>query len=162
MKKCSLCHIEKPVASFYPDKRTKDGLYSSCAKCQNKYRKYDSQRAEYEKQRGQDPVFKARKAEYMREYKKANRAKYNSWNMKYHASKKCRTPNWLNFIDFERIQNEYKLADLLCKVTSSQWEVDHIIPLQGKNVSGLHVPSNLRVIKASDNRIKHNKFEVSV
>jgi hypothetical protein len=160
MKKCSLCHVEKPETSFYFDKRTKDGLYSNCSKCQNKYRKYDSKRAEYEKQRGQDPEFKARKAEYMREYKKANRAKYNSWNMKYFTSKKCRTPAWLTKIDFERITNEYKLAELLCKVTNSKWEVDHIIPLQGKYVSGFHVPSNLRVIKAVENSSKNNKFEV--
>jgi 5-methylcytosine-specific restriction endonuclease McrA len=123
-------------------------------------KEYDDKRIAYEKSRSQSPDFKARKAEYMRIYKKLNRAKYNAWNMKYHASKKDRTPAWLTDIDFERIQNEYRLAELLCKVTGKQWEVDHIVPLQGINVSGLHVPSNLRVMQASDNRSKNNRFEV--
>jgi 5-methylcytosine-specific restriction endonuclease McrA len=160
MKICSSCKDSKPTSLFYADKRKKDGLYSSCSDCQKKYKKYDDKRIVYEKQRSQNPEFKAKKAEYMRSYKKANRAKYNAWNMKYYVSKKFRTPAWLTDIDFERIQNEYKLAELLCKVTGSSWEVDHIVPLLGKNVSGLHVPSNLKVIPRKDNLTKSNRFEV--
>lgn len=160
MKTCSSCKVHKPESSFYADKRKKDGLYSRCKDCQKSYSRYDDKRIAYETIRSQDPAFKDRKAEYMRSYKKINRAKYNAWNMKYHASKKDRTPSWLKDVDFERIQNEYKLADLLCKVTGIRWEVDHIIPLQGVNVSGLHVPSNLKVIQAADNRTKNNRFEV--
>ena len=40
------------------------------------------------------------------------------------------------------------------------WHVDHIIPLQGKNVSGLHVFSNLRVIPGEENVKKSNKYHV--
>lgn len=77
---------------------------------------------------------------------------------KRRASKLQRTPKWLNEIDFERIENEYRLAALLTKVTRSPWHVDHVIPLQGKFVSGLHVPSNLRVLQASENIAKANKY----
>jgi hypothetical protein len=73
---------------------------------------------------------------------------------------KQRTPKWLDAISFDRIKNEYQLAALLSKVTGSSWHVDHIIPLQGKLVSGLHVPSNLRVLPALENISKKNKFEV--
>ena len=73
-----------------------------------------------------------------------------------------RIPKWLTPIDFERINNEYRVAKLLSKLTGSSWHVDHIIPLQGKLVSGLHVPSNLKAIPAKENMAKNNKFEVSV
>jgi hypothetical protein len=73
-------------------------------------------------------------------------------------SKIQRTPAWLTDIDFERINNEYRVAALLTKVTGSSWHVDHIVPLQGKMVSGLHVPSNLRVLPATENIRKSNSF----
>ena len=45
-------------------------------------------------------------------------------------------------------------------VTGTLFHVDHIIPLNGKLVSGLHVPSNLRIIAAEDNIEKGNEFEI--
>jgi hypothetical protein len=90
---------------------------------------------------------------------KANSGVVNAWNKKRYATKKCRTPAWLTPVDFERIENEYKLAALLTKFTSTPWHVDHIIPLQGKNVSGLHVPSNLRAIPGVENIRKRNSYE---
>jgi len=87
-----------------------------------------------------------------------NTAKINANNRKRKAAQKHRTPTWLTEIDFERMENEYKLAAILTKLTGTKWEVDHIIPLQGINVSGFHVHNNLRVIPAFDNRSKHNRF----
>ena len=87
-----------------------------------------------------------------------NKAAKNASNKKRKAAKKYRTPSWLTDVDFERMENEYKLAALLTKLTGQKWEVDHIVPLQGQFVSGLHVPSNLRAIPAFDNRSKHNSF----
>ena len=88
-----------------------------------------------------------------------NVASINAKNRTRRASKNYRTPAWLTDIDYERIQNEYKLAYILTKVTGEKWEVDHVIPLQGEFVSGLHVPSNLKAIKAFENRSKHNRYD---
>jgi len=97
---------------------------------------------------------------YTSEWKKANPGKVIANTTKRKKHIKLRTPKWLTAVDFERIQNEYTLAALLTKITKTPWEVDHIIPLLGKTVSGLHVPSNLRAIPKSDNLAKSNKVEV--
>jgi hypothetical protein len=96
--------------------------------------------------------------QYQLTYKKQNPAKINALSKKRKASKKLRTPCWLTEIHFERIENQYRLANLLTKVTGQLHHVDHIIPLHGKTVSGLHTPSNLQVILAVENLKKGVSF----
>jgi 5-methylcytosine-specific restriction endonuclease McrA len=50
----------------------------------------------------------------------------------------------------------YMLAKLVTEATGQPYEVDHIIPLRGKTVSGPHVENNLQVIHMHDNRVKYN------
>jgi hypothetical protein len=98
----------------------------------------------------------------LKNYKSINKEKYDSYNREYwskrNAAKLQRTPLWLTQNDQWMIKEIYELALLRSKVTGIKWEVDHIIPLQGKMVSGLHVPLNLQVISATENRSKSNKF----
>lgn len=98
--------------------------------------------------------------QYVAKYKKLNPAKANANKAKRKAAKKLRTPAWLTDIDYERIQNQYKLASILTKLHGEPWHIDHIIPLQGKLVSGLHVPSNLQVLRGSENCSKQNQFNI--
>jgi len=78
------------------------------------------------------------------------------------AAVKQRTPKWLTADDWFIIKEAYELAALRTKMLGFPWEVDHIIPLQGSNVSGLHVPQNLQVIPRKQNRAKWNLYEPQV
>ena len=89
---------------------------------------------------------------------RVNPARRNLWTANYRSAKDNRTPTWLTDVDFERIANVYKLAALQSKITGTTWHVDHIIPLRGEYVSGLHVPSNLQAIPGVDNVRKNNSY----
>jgi hypothetical protein len=60
--------------------------------------------------------------------------------------------------DLGKIRAIYKMAAQLTKETGIPHEVDHMLPIKGRKVSGLHVHFNLQVIPAMDNRKKFNKF----
>ena len=72
------------------------------------------------------------------------------------ASVRVQTPAWA---DKERISEVYALAVKLTEQSGLPHHVDHEIPLRGRRVSGLHVHDNLRVITATENLRKRNKFE---
>jgi hypothetical protein len=69
---------------------------------------------------------------------------------KYRATKLQRTPAW---VDLGHIKTIYQDCP-------SGYHVDHIIPLQGELVSGLHVPWNLQHLPASENFSKNNRFDI--
>lgn len=73
------------------------------------------------------------------------------------ASKAKRTPAWLTKDDEWFMREVYHLARIRTESTGIKWHVDHIIPLRGKYVSGLHVPSNLQVIPAKMNYLASNR-----
>lgn len=79
---------------------------------------------------------------------------------KYRCAKLNRTPIWLTKHDKKLIKAVYNRAVQVSIETGIMHHVDHIIPLQGKLVSGLHVPSNLQVIPAAENLQKLAKYEV--
>ena len=97
---------------------------------------------------------------YQRTYNKSNTEYINFISAKRHAAKVNRTPSWLTEDDFWLMQEAYNLAALRTKMFGFPWHVDHIIPLQGKTVSGLHVPKNLQVIPGVENLRKSNKYGV--
>ena len=66
-------------------------------------------------------------------------------------------PAWLDDAQLASIALKYKEARLMSQMTGVRHEVDHIVPLKGDTVSGLHVPWNLRVITLSHNRKKYSK-----
>jgi hypothetical protein len=83
---------------------------------------------------------------------KNNPHKRAAGSAKYRATKLQATPDWLSTEQLKEIENLYKN----CPVGH---EVDHIVPLQGKEVRGLHVPWNLQYLTISKNRQKSNKAD---
>lgn len=84
--------------------------------------------------------------------------KINAYFAKRRALKLQRTPKWLTIDDFRFMKLFYTEAAILYKKTGIKYHVDHIVPLQGKNVSGLHVPWNLQLLTGFENCSKNNKF----
>jgi hypothetical protein len=86
-----------------------------------------------------------------------NKAMYLAKNAKYRASKLKATPSWLTEKQLNDINTIYKACAKITERTGKAHHVDHIIPLQGVDVCGLHVPWNLAILPASMNLAKHNK-----
>jgi hypothetical protein len=97
--------------------------------------------------------------EKSRLYAKENPEKMNAQKAKRKAARLQRTPTWLTQEQLKRIEVFYLEAKELEAQTGIRHHVDHIIPLRGKLVSGFHVPENLRVITASENCRKRNRYE---
>ena len=97
---------------------------------------------------------------------KAQKKAYYEANSAYYIEKarfrekvlnKLQRPSWYNSKLVNKIYNKcHKLNKIAGFI---KYHVDHIVPLQGKNVSGLHVQGNLEIILASANLSKSNKFE---
>ena len=67
------------------------------------------------------------------------------------------TPPWLTRKQKSEIRQLYQIAITMTQTTGERYVVDHIVPLRGESVCGLHVPWNLRVITREENLIKSNK-----
>lgn len=105
-------------------------------------------------------TYRAENPEYFVEYAKNNRAKMTAKVRVRQIAKLQRTPGWLTSDEHWMMEQAYELAALRAKLFGFPWHVDHVIPLQGKRVSGFHTPYNLQVIPAKENLSKNNKFKV--
>lgn len=188
MKVCSRCKEKKLLAEFSKDKTQTDGHRNRCKVCINRYyidnkeiilsyqkNYYDvnkdllliKSQEYYEANRDSrliqmqeyQIINKDKIADRKRNYQKNNKDKINAIEAKRRASKLKATPNWLTEQHFEQIEKFYSEAQSLKLLTGLEYHVDHIVPLQGKNVCGLHVSWNLQVIPAKENISKSNNLE---
>jgi 5-methylcytosine-specific restriction endonuclease McrA len=97
-----------------------------------------------------------------REYQKTWKIKNIVW---VRADTKARrrkhreaTPPWLTSAQKAEIRHLYQIAITMTKTTGERYVVDHIVPLRGQDVCGLHVPWNLRVTTQEENLKKSNKL----
>ncbi len=97
---------------------------------------------------------------YNREWFARNTEKRAAYEGKRRAAIASRTPSWLTEDDFWLIQEAYDLAKRRRDMLGFDWHVDHVIPLHGRKVSGLHVPTNLQVIPGVENCRKQASFNI--
>ena len=93
---------------------------------------------------------KKTQSERFRRWQENNRDKVRLKNANERAARLLRIPSWA---DLEKIKEFYTNCP-------DGYHVDHIIPLRGKLVSGLHVIDNLQYLLGSQNLSKGNKFEI--
>lgn len=96
---------------------------------------------------------------YAKKTKSLNSGRTLAHTVKRRLAKINRTPKWLTKDEHWMIEQAYELAAQRTKMFGFAWHVDHILPLQGRLVSGFHTPYNLQVISGADNVRKSNKFE---
>lgn len=138
---------------------------SWCKRCKKSYiRDYQAKKAEAVRKwkkdyvdRNPEKVAKSKAAyreknrkvlsEKGKAYQKANSKAVLARTRRYQAAKKKAVPSWA---DIKAIKSFYENCP-------KGFHVDHIIPLRGKLVSGLHVLENLQYLKAEDNLKKSNK-----
>lgn len=138
MKTCSKCKNPKEFTDFYYYyKKTGVKQYRSrCKPCiQLEISLYDAKNPLNKKLR--NSISDKRRVKY--------RSFMGAWRR---ANKKKRTPKWANFSAIRKIYKECPKGH----------HVDHIIPLHGKEVCGLHVETNLQYLTASENCKKGNKL----
>lgn len=88
-----------------------------------------------------------------------NKSFYLAYSKTRKATIKRACPNSLSEEDFEKIKQIYLECKKISDETGIVHHVDHIVPLNGENVCGLHVPWNLQIITAEENLRKSNKYE---
>ena len=98
---------------------------------------------------------KDHRKEYRRKHYESNKGAYSASSRQRQAAKLNATPSWA---DEEQIKRIYDLCIKITERTGVVHHVDHVIPLQGEDVCGLHVENNLAIIPAKMNLSKGNSY----
>ena len=170
---CSRCERSLPSDNFKADPRYKSGFTSWCKECHREKNRewYALNKSKHNKRvaewRRNNPEKsreislkhqrsnKEARAESHAQWAKQNRDKRTASSAKRKAAKLQATPSW---VDWSKVKAIYAKARRLQDKTGVKMHVDHIIPLQGENVCGLHWEGNLQILTASENVAKHNKL----
>lgn len=159
MKFCSSCNTIKKLSEFHK-RGDGPGFRSNCILCtriSNNRRYKKSERQLLSEQEIKENRKKACKKYNSTSKRRALQANYEA---RRRALKLKACPKWLSTYDKEGILVHYELAKLLSIYLGTKMEVDHIIPLRGINVSGLHVPWNLQIMAKEGNMKKGNRLEI--
>lgn len=175
-KICTKCKENKIFSEFNKAKFGKYGLRAICRSCQaiysivylSTYKEEISERGKKYRRENKERISiqratrtlkdKGKFTEYRKQWAKNNPGKVNAKTARRRAARRNAIPKWLTPEHHKQMEMLYVEAARLTKETSIRHEVDHIVPLQGLSVKGLHVPWNLRIITQTENRHKSRKF----
>jgi hypothetical protein len=158
-KRCLSCEILQPLEDFYNDKKNPDGKMNECICC-NKFKRALYRQNNREKERIRNRTYGAANKELIKNrvqrWRVNNPGKERAKRRMREVQKLNACPPWAQKgVVRKEILAHYLHAEWLEKVTGEKMHVDHIVPLCNDFVCGLHVPSNLMVLTASDNMSKN-------
>lgn len=175
MKTCSTCKEEKDFSLFHKNKYNVDGYQYRCKECCASHYGKTKQTviartkqwyiANKDKKKAYDKLRREKIGDQLNQYDKERsslphrKAMHNRLTAKRRAIMKNASVKWSTELTDLVLEEAYLLAQQRKIATDIDWHVDHIIPLQGKEVCGLHVWNNFQVIPASENILKSNHFE---
>lgn len=146
------------MSEFHKDKECRLGVKNTCKTCKlelkkkwyNKNKEQVVEKARQYRKDNPDKIKQARK-----KWDEANVGLVRAKEARRRTAKLQRSVKWA---DHEVIKEVYNQASYMKKELGMDVHVDHIIPLQGKLVSGLHVEYNLQIIPAKKNLTKGNRY----
>lgn len=158
MKECRCCHQVLSPGHFASAKERKDRLDAYCLVCRkakNKAYKEKNRERYLAEARARNAEWKGRNRAKVREadrlYRERTPEKGTARVALRRARKRRAVPVWLTTEDKQYMAFLYRLAREATAVTGYAWHVDHIVPLAGKTVCGLHCPENMRLLPAEEN-----------
>ena len=131
--------------------------YKNPERYKERHRQYRLRNVEKERLRARErrQKHKEKISAYNKKYKAENRALYAACEKARYAKKMSAMPDWVDSAAMASIYAEARQATI---DTGIKHEVDHIVPLQGRGVCGLHVPWNLQVLTKIENVRKSNRL----
>jgi hypothetical protein len=144
-KKCKNGHVAKRF--------TKNRNCEDCLRARNLNRTTEGYWSDY----GSDPEYRERKREYAKAYYQEHKERsYFSGKKRWNRLQQA---NIATEAGQKEMKKMYLMAQMMTLESGEKYEVDHIIPLQHEKVSGLHVPANLQILTAVENREKGSHFD---
>ena len=144
--RCKICRRAASLKHYYAN-RDKSQKLSQLWKENNK-----------EKCIKTSKIWRENNVEEIKKRKEGNKGRANSYESKRRASKLKQTPTWVTKEELHKISLLYEEARRLTVETGIIYHVDHYYPLKSNRGMGLHCLANLRIITASENFYKSNKW----